>query len=305
MSYKVSIDAGHGLYTSGKQSCKLTEDLYINGKLVRAKGKVIKENEFNSFCAKALASALQRHGIQTKFVNDITGKTDTSLNTRAINANKWGSDIHISIHYNAIGSCSSWQNKCHGVLVLRTANCSTKSITLANKVHSAIKGNYSHTYGVGVDKNWSGFTLAILRQTKMPAILIEYGFMDYKEEAMKMLNPNWYVKLAEDTCKGICDYFGIKYKAPNTTPNEIQTSTSGNTYYRVVCGSYVSKDNANKELAKVKALGYDAFLVAFILNSVTYYRVVATSMKNKANAQTEVEILRAKGFDAFISIYNA
>ena len=39
MSYKVSIDAGHGLKTSGKQSCKLTEDLYIDGKLVKKKGQ--------------------------------------------------------------------------------------------------------------------------------------------------------------------------------------------------------------------------------------------------------------------------
>ena len=220
MSYKVSIDAGHGLKTSGKQSCKLTEDLYIDGKLVRKKGQVIKENEFNTLCAKALASALQRHGIQTKFVNDITGNTDTALSARAQRANSWGSDIHISCHYNAIGSCTSWQTKCHGVLVLKTANCSSKSTTLANKVHAAIRNNYSHSYGVGVDKDWSGFTLAILRQTNMPAILIEYGFMDYKEEALKMLNPKWYIKLAEDTCKGICNYFGITYKAANNVEDK-------------------------------------------------------------------------------------
>ena len=220
MSYKVSIDAGHSKNTQGKQSCKLTEDLYIDGKLVRKKGQVIKENEFNTLCAKALASALQRQGIQTKFVNDITGNTDTALSARAQRANSWGSDIHISCHYNAIGSCASWQTKCHGVLVLKTANCSSKSTTLANKVHAAIRNNYSHSYGVGVDKDWSGFTLAILRQTNMPAILIEYGFMDYKEEALKMLNPKWYIKLAEDTCKGICNYFGITYKAANNVEDK-------------------------------------------------------------------------------------
>ena len=220
MSYKVSIDAGHGIRTQGKQSCKLTEDLYIDGKLVKKKGQVIKENEFNTLCAKALASALQRQGIQTKFVNDITGNTDTALSARAQRANSWGSDIHISCHYNAIGSCTSWQTKCHGVLVLKTANCSSKSTTLANKVHAAIRNNYSHSYGVGVDKDWSGFTLAILRQTNMPAILIEYGFMDYKEEALKMLNPKWYIKLAEDTCKGICNYFGITYKAADNVEDK-------------------------------------------------------------------------------------
>ena len=63
------------------------------------------------------------------------------------------------------------------------------------------------------DVDMSGFTLAILRQTNMPAILIEYGFMDYEKEAVKMLDPKWQKQCAEATVKGICEYFGIKYKA--------------------------------------------------------------------------------------------
>lgn len=145
----------------------------------------------------------------------MTGKTDTPLSTRASRANAFDSDLHISCHYNAIGSCASFQSRCNGVLVLKTKGCQSKSSKLANCVHNAIKGNYSHTYGVGVDTQWSGFTLAILRQTKMPAILIEYGFMDFEKEAIKMLNPSWYNKLAEDTCKGVCNYLGIKYKKSN------------------------------------------------------------------------------------------
>ena len=145
-------------------------------------------------------------------MNDETGKVDTALSTRASRANSYDSDLHISCHYNAVGSCASFQTKAKGVLVLKTKGCQSKSSKLADCVHSAIKGNYSHTYGVGTDTQWSGFTLAILRQTKMPAILIEYGFMDFEEEAMKMLNPSWYNKLAEDTCKGVCDYLGITYK---------------------------------------------------------------------------------------------
>ena len=39
--------------------------------------------------------------------------------------------------------------------------------------------------------------------------------MDYEEEAMKMLQPSWYTKLAEDTCKGICKYLGVTYKKSN------------------------------------------------------------------------------------------
>ena len=215
--YKVSIDAGHGLNTPGKRTPKLLKDLIVNGKTLKKKGNIIHEFEFNILVAKSLKKALERHGIDVKIVNDVTGKTDTPLSTRASRANAFDSDLHISCHYNAIGSCASFQSRCSGLLVLKTKGCQSKSNKLADCVHNAIKGNYSHTYGVGVDTQWSGFTLAILRQTKMPAILIEYGFMDFEKEAMKMLNPSWYNKLAEDTCKGVCDYLGITYKKSNNS----------------------------------------------------------------------------------------
>lgn len=213
--YKVSIDAGHGITTPGKRTPKLLKNLVVDGKTLKKKGNIIHEFEFNILVAKSLKKALERHGIDVKIVNDVTGKTDTPLSTRASRANAFDSDLHISCHYNAIGSCASFQSRCNGVLVLKTRGCQSKSNKLANCVHNAIKGNYSHTYGVGVDTQWSGFTLAILRQTKMPAILIEYGFMDFEKEAMKMLDPSWYNKLAEDTCKGVCNYLGIKYKKSN------------------------------------------------------------------------------------------
>lgn len=57
----------------------------------------------------------------------------------------------------------------------------------------------------------SGFTLAILRQTTMPAILIEYGFMDYWNEAKLMLDKKHQEKCAEAVCKAVCEYFGITY----------------------------------------------------------------------------------------------
>ena len=250
--YKVSIDAGHGLNTPGKRTPKLLKNLIVDGKTLKKKGSIIHEFEFNILVAKLLKKALERHGIDVKIVNDVSGKTDTPLSTRASRANAFDSDLHISCHYNAIGSCTSFQSRCNGVLVLKTKGCQSKSSKLANCVHNAIKGNYSHTYGVGVDTQWSGFTLAILRQTKMPAILIEYGFMDFEKEAMKMLNPSWYNKLAEDTCKGVCNYLGITYKKSNDGKGT--QSPSGSSKYTT--GIYkVNTDTLN--IRKGPSASYD------------------------------------------------
>ena len=257
MSYKVSIDAGHGMNTGGKRTPRLKKDLVVDGKVVKKKGQIIHEFEFNIKVAKALRKALKRHGIQVKIVNDETGKIDTPLSTRASRANAFDSDLHVSCHYNAIGSCASFQTRCKGVLVLKTKGCQSKSSKLANCVHDAIKGNYDHTYGVGVDVNWSGFTLAILRQTNMPSILIEYGFMDYEAEAMKMLDPKWYNKLAEDTCKGICKYLGVAYKKPTEEvkqekpKKEQPTSKYATGVYRVDTDDLNVREKATADSEKV------------------------------------------------------
>ena len=211
--YLVAIDAGHGMHTEGKQSVPMSKNLYIDGELVRKKGKIIKENEWNRGVSEYLAAALKRCGIDTMFTADMTGKTDIPLNSRANTANKKGADILISNHYNAIGSCAKWQSKIKGLLVLRTKNCSEKSIKLGKLAVKHLKKDidYEYSYGLMRDVDMSGFTLAILRQTTMPAILIEYGFMDYEKEAKLMLDKKHQEKCAEAVCKVVCEYFGVTY----------------------------------------------------------------------------------------------
>ena len=333
MAYKVSIDAGHGLRTEGKRTPKLKKDLVVDGKVVKKKGQIIHEFEFNIKVAKALKKALERCGIQAKIVNDTTGAFDTALSTRASRANSYGSDLHVSCHYNAVGSCASFQSKCSGVLVLKTKGCSSKSTRLANCVYNAIKGNYSHTYGVGVDTNWSGFTLAILRQTNMPAILIEYGFMDYEAEAMKMLQPNWYNKLAEDTCKGICKYLGVTYKKASNKTEEKPKETKVNKEGKVnvpnstlnVRKSYDAsstklgelKDNAKVKIVATVSNGWlkikykDGYgyvsdkyvdgIKDIIVKEEIYYRVVIGSYTIRDNAIAEQQkVIKAGYKDAFL-----
>ncbi len=234
--YLVAIDAGHGMTTGGKRSVKLSSDLYINGVLVRKKGEVIKENEWNRAVSVYLAKALTRCNIGYMYTADMTGKTDVALSTRAYKANKAGANILISNHYNAIGTASVWQTKAKGLLVLRTKNSSSKSIKLGNLAvkHLAADIDYEYNYGLMRDVDMSGFTLAILRQTNMPAILIEYGFMDYEKEAKLMLNPSHQEKCAEAVCKAVCEYFGVKYVLPNTKDEEIDVTETKTLYLKVI-----------------------------------------------------------------------
>ena len=194
------------MHTEGKQSVPMSKNLYIDGELVRKKGKIIKENEWNRGVSEYLAAALKRCGIDTMFTADMTGKTDIPLSTRANTANKKGADILISNHYNAIGSCAKWQTRVKGLLVLRTKNCSEKSIKLGKLAVKHLKKDIDYEYSYGLMRD-----VDILRQTTMPAILIEYGFMDYWNEAKLMLDKKHQEKCAEAVAKAVCEYFGITY----------------------------------------------------------------------------------------------
>ena len=236
--YLVAIDAGHGMNTGGKHSVKLSSDLYVNGVLVRKKGQIIKENEWNRAVSEYLAKALTRCNIGYMYTADMTGKTDVPLATRSYKANKAGANILISNHYNAIGTASQWQTRVKGLLVLRTKNSSSRAITLGKLAvkHLVKDVDFEYSYGLMRDVDMSGYTLAILRQSSMPAILIEYGFMDYEKEAKLMLNPSHQEKCAEAVCKAVCEYFGVSYvaKKNQTSTGNTTTGSKKTLYLRVI-----------------------------------------------------------------------
>ncbi|CDA11180.1 N-acetylmuramoyl-L-alanine amidase [Intestinibacter bartlettii] len=216
--YLVGIDAGHSLVTGGKCTPPILETIKDKqGNVLKKKGQIIHEYEFNKKVSYALGDALKRCNIGVAY-SGFKDKTDTPLGTRAKHLNSLGVDLVVSNHFNASGNCTKFQTRVKGLLVLKTKGCSSKSVSLANKVHAELKEALQpeRDYGVVQDTEMCGFTLAILRQTNAPAILIEYGFMDYWKEAKHMLDEDYIEKCAEATARGICKQLGVKYVAQNT-----------------------------------------------------------------------------------------
>lgn len=216
--YLVGIDAGHSLVTDGKRTPPILDDIKDKqGNVLKKKGQIIHEYEFNKKVSYALGDALKRCNIGVVY-SGFKDKTDTPLGTRAKHLNSLGVDLVVSNHFNASGNCLKFQTRVKGLLVLKTKGCSSKSISLANKVHAELKEALQpeRDYGVVQDTEMCGFTLAILRQTNAPAILIEYGFMDYWKEAKHMLDEDYIEKCAEATARGVCEQLGVTYVAKNT-----------------------------------------------------------------------------------------
>lgn len=216
--YLVGIDAGHSLVTDGKRTPPILDDIKDKqGNVLKKKGQIIHEYEFNKKVSYALGDALKRCNIGVAY-SGFKDKTDTPLGTRAKHLNSLGVDLVVSNHFNASGNCTKFQTRVKGLLVLKTKGCSSKSVSLAKHVHAELKEALQpeRDYGVVQDTEMCGFTLAILRQTNAPAILIEYGFMDYWKEAKHMLDEDYIEKCAEATARGVCEQLGVTYVAKNT-----------------------------------------------------------------------------------------
>lgn len=276
---KLCIDCGHGLNTAGKQT--------LNG----SRG-IIKEWTLNNNVYKHLKELLKDYDVEIKTTFDLTGKIDTPLSERCKISNNYKPDLFISIHHNAFNG--EWGNHT-GTSVYIHPNASNKSKEIANAVAPILSKNTGlRNRGVITSDFY------VLRNTNAPAILIEGGFMDSNCDYPVITSSEGQLAYAKAILEGLLKVFHI-VKKQTATPNN---TTSDNTYYRVIAGSYTVRDNADKQLKQLNKLGYNAFIAIFNKDNKTYYRVVVGSFKDKSNADKQVKTLSDKGFNAFIEVFH-
>lgn len=181
---KICLDAGHGKETSGKRS--------PDGALL--------EFEFNRDVTNRLKTILEAHGVEV--ILTCNDDTDISLNKRCQIANEAKADYFISIHANAHKEywtdVSGWEAYIIGK--------GGKAEILANRIWAwSISGLGLKDRGVKVE------SFQVLRDTDMPAVLIEHGFYTNKEECEKLKDSAFRQKCAECDAKGILEHLGIKF----------------------------------------------------------------------------------------------
>ena len=78
---------------------------------------------------------------------------------------------------------------------------------------------------------------------------------------------------------------------------EIKVPNDGKTLYRVQCGAYKVKANANAQLKAIKAKGIDAF----ITQVGGLYKVQVGAYSIKSNADAQLKKMKSLGFDCFVT----
>ena len=123
--------------------------------------------------------------------------TATSLAARADAANTWGADYFISIHANASEIADASGSEAF------VYSSSSPAYALAENILIGL------TEATGLENRgvFSRPTLYVLRKTKMPALLLEVGFITNADDAQLMAdNPNL---IARGIYNGILRYFGL------------------------------------------------------------------------------------------------
>lgn len=200
----IALDAGHGMGTAGKRCLKSidqneTREWYLNDRI-----------------ADRVQELLSAYDCMVVRVDDTTGAKDIPLSTRVKTANNAKADMYISIHHNAGINGKSGG----GTVVYYYSNKDERRVQAmhlydAITARTGLVGNRSSK----VIKN--GFY--VIKNTTMPAFLIENGFMDSTHDTPIILRQEH----AEKTAQGIISFLVEVLRLKTDTQTDDNT-TSGN-----------------------------------------------------------------------------
>nr|WP_231293790.1 N-acetylmuramoyl-L-alanine amidase [Thermoanaerobacterium thermosaccharolyticum] len=160
----------------------------------------IHEADINLAIALKLKTLLDNGGYRTMISR--TTDTDVGLYDRPYQANNEGADVFVSIHSDSFGSPSA-----NGTTVLYYPNGyngdTRDEKTFAQIIHDDLMKQINTT-----DRGLSERPkLVVLNQTKMPAVLVETGFVTSPTDAQLLTDDNFQWKVAQGIYNGIVDYF--------------------------------------------------------------------------------------------------
>ena len=153
-------------------------------------------------------------GYEILRVDDPTGEKDISLKERTDAANKFNADIYISVHHNAAGSLNKVYNA-SGIVVYVYTKVDSATLNLQKTVYDCLikaTGNKGNRASPLAKAN-----LHEVRETKMPAVLCECGFMDGTDGKL-ILTDKYATQLAQGFVNAIVTFGKLKKNPHRNRP---------------------------------------------------------------------------------------
>lgn len=270
---KVYIDPGHGGQDPGAQGHGLDEkDVTL---AIALKLRSILQNDYENVDVKMSRSS----------------DTTRSLSQRSSDANAWDADFFLSIHINSgPSSAQGYEDYIYSGL-----SNSSKTAQYQDIIHAEVlKMNQLK------DRGQKKANFHVLRETNMPAILTENGFISNDHDAALIKQSSWIQKVAQGHANGIAKAFGLKRKpTPPPTPEQPDSGT----LFKVIAGSFQSKQNADERVEQLQSKGIESFVDSTKISGDTWYRVQAGAFSSRDNAEERLAAVKKAGInDAFLAV---
>jgi N-acetylmuramoyl-L-alanine amidase len=210
-STTVVIDAGHGGHDRGG--------------IPRQR---ISEKEMTLDVAQRLKSVLAANGYRVIMTRD--SDVFVPLGTRVAIANSYRNAIFVSVHFNSAGRS--------GADGIETYFYGRDSLPLASAVHHFVAGG-APSPNRGVRRR--GYY--VLRRARVPAVLVECGFLTNPAEAAYIQQSSYRQKLAEEIAAGI------------RGRSNVRSSTSSTAVATIPLQSYIDQTKVSSKRSRKKRSG--------------------------------------------------
>lgn len=204
-----------------------------------ALGNGLKEKDLNLAIALACCSVLTRHGVAVQ-LSRTTDENDT-LTEEIRECNAYAPDLAVDIHNNAGGG--------DGVEAYYTVG-GGKGKTLAENILAEVVKVGQNSRGAKTRRNSAGSDYyGFIRQTTAPAVIVECAFIDNAKDIQVIDTAQEQAVMGEAIARGILATLGIAYQPVKGK------------LYRVQVGAFGVKANADAYLARLRAAGFEGFIV--------------------------------------------
>lgn len=256
MAYKIILDSGHGGSDPGATYA----------------GR--QEKNDNLRLALAVGDILAKNGVDVVYTR--TSDIYQTPFEKASIANESGADYFISFHRNS----SAQPNQYHGVQTL-VYDKSGRKLDMAENINGALGELGFREIGVEARPD-----LVVLRRTRMPAVLVETGFIN--SDVDNAIWDSHFDEIAQAIAGAVLGTLNEEAVNNMSDENEI--------FYRVQTGSFRSRANAENMLYELQDKGFPAFLI----HEDGHFKVQVGAYRNLNNAIKMENTLRRAGYSTWI-----
>ena len=237
------------------------------------------EKNFNLLTAVVVRDYLVSN-YNVKVLMTRTGDQTLSLSDRSDLANRSNLDLYLSIHHNAGGGTGFESYVYNGSVPTQTLSYQK---TIHEKVIEAVQ-----PFNV-TDRGKKRANFHVLRETKMPSVLVEVLFVDNPKDVALLNDKKFRQAVGISLAKGVAKALALLAKVSGNQP-----------LFKVIAGSFTERKNAEDRVKELKAVSFEAFIDVVVVSGKTYFRVQTGAFSVRENAEDQIIALSRVGIDAFL-----